>query len=274
MKPRGILTVLILLAALLISGCSAPSVKNGDTITINYNLLLEDGTVYETSVGNTPLEFTVGQGNVLPLLEESVIGMKSGETKTINIPAEQAFGQYREDLVFQIDKSVLPESITPEIGMQLQMYQGNEIVIVTIIAINDTQITLDANHALAGKNLIFEIELVEIKTGESSLNTLTSLSFSEALANGLPTIAEFGSSTCIPCKQMKPILEELAVEYKGKLNVVIVEVYEQRTLTQQYSILTIPTQIIFDSAGNEITRHIGFWAKQDIINQLIAMGIQ
>jgi len=89
----------------------------------------------------------------------------------------------------------------------------------------------------------------------------------------LPTLAEFGWRTCIPCKEMKPILEELAVEYQGKLNVVIVEVYEHEELTMQYEIMVIPTQIFFDSKGKEITRHIGFWAKEEIIAQLKKMGV-
>ena len=109
--------------------------------------------------------------------------------------------------------------------------------------------------------------------GCGTATTSFSLSLEEAFTNGLPTIAEFGSSTCIPCKQMKPILEELAIEYKDRLNVVIVEVYEQRALTQQHNIITIPTQIIFDSTGTEVTRHIGFWAKKDIVSQLIGLGI-
>lgn len=100
------------------------------------------------------------------------------------------------------------------------------------------------------------------------------ITFGEALANGKSTLAEFGSSSCIPCKQMKPILEELAREYKGKLNVVIVEVYEQMELTRYYRIMTIPTQIIFDSSGKELTRHMGFWSKEEIVAQLKKMGIE
>ena len=103
---------------------------------------------------------------------------------------------------------------------------------------------------------------------------LTSLPLGKALSSGKPTLAEFGSSTCVPCKQMKPILERLAVEYEGKLNVVIVEVYEQRSLTQQYGIMAIPTQIVFDRDGKEVTRHMGFWAKEEIIAQLKKMGIE
>ncbi len=99
-------------------------------------------------------------------------------------------------------------------------------------------------------------------------------SFEQAMSSGKPTIAEFGRGTCIPCKQMKPILEELAITYKGKLNVVIISVDEYRDLTNQYRIMAIPTQIFFDSSGNELIRHMGFLPKEDIITQLKKMGIE
>jgi thioredoxin 1 len=102
---------------------------------------------------------------------------------------------------------------------------------------------------------------------------LASIPLEQALSSGLPTLAEFGWRTCIPCKEMKPILEELAVEYQGKLNVVIVEVYEHEDQTRQYEIMVIPTQIVFDSKGNEVIRHIGLWPKEDIITQLKKMGV-
>ncbi|MBA7561501.1 hypothetical protein ES708_03139 [subsurface metagenome] len=101
----------------------------------------------------------------------------------------------------------------------------------------------------------------------------SSIPLTQVLGNGKPTLAEFGSSTCIPCKEMKPILGELAKEYEEKLNVVIVEVYEQLDLAREYQIMAIPTQIFFDSSGKEITRHMGFWSKEEIIAQLKKMGI-
>jgi thioredoxin 1 len=103
--------------------------------------------------------------------------------------------------------------------------------------------------------------------------SLTMTPLEEALSSGKPTLAEFGWRTCIPCKQMKPILKELAVEYEGTLNVVIVEVYEQKELTQKHGIMAIPTQIFFDSSGKEIIRHIGLWPKEQIIAQLKKMGV-
>jgi len=108
---------------------------------------------------------------------------------------------------------------------------------------------------------------------QSSEPNLASVPLGQALSSGKPTLAEFGRGTCIPFKEMKTILEELALEYRDKLNVVIVEVDEQMDLTRQYGIMAIPTQIVFDSEGQEITRHIGFWSKEEIIAQLKKMGI-
>jgi thioredoxin 1 len=102
---------------------------------------------------------------------------------------------------------------------------------------------------------------------------LASIRLEDCLANGKPTLAEFGWRECIPCKKMKPVLEELAVEYGDRLNVVIVEVYEHTDLTRQHEILTIPTQIIFDRNGAEATRHIGYWDKERIVDQMVKMGI-
>ena len=107
-----------------------------------------------------------------------------------------------------------------------------------------------------------------------SPSDLASIPLTQVLGNGKPTLAEFGWKNCVPCKAMKPILEELAMEYKDKLNVVIVEVYEHKDLTNQYGIMTIPTQIFFDNSGKEITRHIGFWSKEEIITQLKKMGVE
>ncbi len=101
----------------------------------------------------------------------------------------------------------------------------------------------------------------------------TSIPLPKALTNGKPTLAEFGRGTCIPCKAMKPILENLAIEYRDKLNVSIVSVDEYRDLTNYYRIMAIPTQIGFDSNGKEVFRHVGFWEKDQIIAQLSKLGI-
>jgi peptidylprolyl isomerase len=269
-KYSIILGSLLLLLVLLATGCGPAVAKTGDTVKVHYTLKLADGTVYDTSVGSEPLEFTLGQGKVIPGFEQAVIGMQVGETKTFTIPADQAYGQRSNDLIFDIKRDELSPDIIPEVGMMLQTSQG----IITIIEVTETTVKIDANHPLAGQELTFDIELVEIGESQSSGIDLASTNLGQALTSGKPTLAEFGSSSCVPCKQMKPILEELKAEYEGKLNVVIVEVYEQRELTQQYSIMAIPTQIIFDSSGKEVTRHMGFWDKEDIIAQLKEMGIE
>jgi thioredoxin 1 len=111
------------------------------------------------------------------------------------------------------------------------------------------------------------------QTGQSEAN-LTSIALPQALTNGKPTLAEFGRGTCIPCKEMKPILENLAVEFQDRLNVSIVSVDVYRDLTNYYRIMAIPTQIVLDSKGKEIFRHVGLWPKDQIIAQLDKLGIK
>lgn len=96
----------------------------------------------------------------------------------------------------------------------------------------------------------------------------------KVLGNGKPTLAEFGWRECVPCKAMRPILEELDDEYKGKLNVIIVEIPFNEDLAEKYGIRVMPVQIFFDSSGKEITRHAGFLPKEEIVTQLKKMGIQ
>ncbi|MCX5992043.1 MAG: thioredoxin family protein [Chloroflexi bacterium] len=95
----------------------------------------------------------------------------------------------------------------------------------------------------------------------------------EALSNGKPTVAEFGAATCIPCKRMKPILEELAAEYGDRLNMSFVDVFKQPDLANRYAISLIPTQIFFDTSGQEVTRHVGFWPKEEIMAHLEELGL-
>jgi len=103
-------------------------------------------------------------------------------------------------------------------------------------------------------------------------SNLTSITLNEALSNGKSTLAEFGRGTCIPCKEMKPILENLAAEYQDKLNVSIVSVDLYRDITSYYKIMAIPTQVCFDSSGKEVFRHVGFWPKDQIIAELSKLG--
>ena len=102
---------------------------------------------------------------------------------------------------------------------------------------------------------------------------LTKISLDQSLRNGKPTLADFGWRNCIPCKMMKPVLETLAEKQRGQLNVLIVEVYDHEDLTDQYSIKSIPTQILFDSQGKELMRHLGYWAPEEMALELKKVGV-
>jgi peptidylprolyl isomerase len=266
-----VLACLVLLILASMTGCGGPALaKSGDMVKVHYTLILQDSTVFDSSEGREPLEITLGQNQVISGFEQAVIGMKVGEKKTFTLAAEQAYGQRSDELVFEMGRDELPSDIDPEVGMQLQTNQG----IITVLEVTDSTVKLDANHPLAGKDLTFNIELVEIGQSQSPGESITSTDLAAALANGKPTLAEFGSTTCIPCKQMKPILEELASTYKDKINIVIIEIYDNRDLAAQYKIMAMPTQVVFDKSGQEVNRHMGFWAREEIVAQFKQMGIE
>lgn len=139
-------------------------VKDGDTVKVHYTGKLEDGSVFDTSrEREEPLEFTLGEGQLIPGFEKAVEGMEIGDSTTVDIASDDAYGERRDDLEIEVPKSELPDNIEPEVGMQLQMQQQNgQAIPVQIIDVAEEQVTLDANHPLAGKNLTFDIELVEI----------------------------------------------------------------------------------------------------------------
>jgi peptidylprolyl isomerase len=137
--------------------------KNGDTVKVHYTGKLEDDTVFGTSTDSEPLEFEIGAGQIIKGFEQAVVGMKAGETKTEIIEADNAYGPSRKEMVLAVERSQLPEDIDPKVGDQLQInQQENQPVQVTVTEVTDEKITLDANHPLAGKDLTFDIELVEI----------------------------------------------------------------------------------------------------------------
>lgn len=140
-------------------------VKDGDTVKVHYTgKLTEEGTVFDSSREREPLEFTLGEGQLIPGFEKAVIGMEAGDSTTVDIESEDAYGARREDLELEVSKSDLPDNIDPEPGMQLQMQQQNgQAVPVQITAVEDDYVKLDANHPLAGKDLTFDIELIEIQ---------------------------------------------------------------------------------------------------------------
>lgn len=138
-------------------------VKDGDTIKIHYTGKLDDGTLFDTSADDEPLEFTVGKHEVIPGMEEAVIGMQPGDEKTITIPSENAYGPYHDEMVVVVNRSEFPEDMELEVDQQLSvMLEDDQSVIVTVTDIADDAVTLDANHPLAGEDLTFEIQLVEI----------------------------------------------------------------------------------------------------------------
>ncbi len=138
-------------------------VKEGDTISIYYTGRLEDGTVFDSSEGGASLEFKVGGGEFLKGLEDGVIGMEAGDEKTIRIPAEEGYGIYLEEKVFEFGRDKATENFDPEIGQQLQMYRADGMPItVKVTGKTEKAFIMDCNHPLAGKNLVFEIKLVEI----------------------------------------------------------------------------------------------------------------
>jgi peptidylprolyl isomerase len=137
--------------------------KQGDTVKVHYTGKLEDGTVFDSSVNREPLEFSIGTGSLIPGFEQAVIGMTPGESKTERIEAEQAYGQHREDMVLVVDRQQMPEDMQVGVGQQLQIrQQTGQTIPVVVTDVSDSQITLDANHPLAGEDLTFDIQLLEI----------------------------------------------------------------------------------------------------------------
>lgn len=139
--------------------------KQGDTVKVHYTGRLDDGTQFDSSLERQPLEFVVGEGRVIPGFEEAVVGMNAGDTKTVSIPPEQAYGPRNDQAVQDVPKSALPEEIQNglQLGMQLQANDPNgRPLMLTVTAITEDNITVDANHPLAGQVLTFDLELVEI----------------------------------------------------------------------------------------------------------------
>ena len=163
-----ILLGVFLLGAILISGCNADQdaaqAKNGDIVEVHYTGTLEDGTVFDTSVGREPLKFTLGPGQMISGFEQAVLGMKIGESKTVTIPSDEAYGPYSDELILVINREDLPTGLDPEVGQQLQGPRpGGGTSVGTVTNVTDTTITVDFNHFLAGEDLTFEIELMSIQ---------------------------------------------------------------------------------------------------------------
>ncbi len=140
--------------------------KTGDTVKIHYTGTLDDGTQFDSSAGRDPLEFELGGGQVIPGFDSAVEGMAVGENKNVRIEPDQAYGERHEQLVQQVPRSALPDDLKPQVGMGLQSQSPDgQVMMLIVTEVGDEEITVDANHPLAGQALNFDIELVEIGGG-------------------------------------------------------------------------------------------------------------
>ncbi len=137
--------------------------KAGNSVKVHYTGRLDDGTVFDSSVEREPLEFAIGEGKVIAGFEAAMVGMSIGESKTITIPSEEAYGPHRQELVMVVEQEQIPTDVSVDVGQLLQISQGDdEVIPVVVTDVSESQVTLDANHPLAGQELTFDIQLVEI----------------------------------------------------------------------------------------------------------------
>ena len=135
----------------------------GDMVKVHYTGRLADGTIFDTSMEREPLEFTVGGGELISGFDQAVLGMTAGESKTATIPVDQAYGPHHAERVIDVERHHLPPDLQPQLGQRLQMSRPDGTTLTVVVTtITETQVTLDANHPLAGQDLIFDITLVEI----------------------------------------------------------------------------------------------------------------
>ena len=137
--------------------------KKGDKVKVHYTGTLDDGSVFDSSRKRDPFQFIIGENQVISGFEDAVIGMNPDETKTVKVAAENAYGPHLEEMVVALERDQFPEDLQPEVGQQLQVRRADDRnLIVRVTDVTETHVTLDANHPLAGEDLMFEIELVEI----------------------------------------------------------------------------------------------------------------
>lgn len=135
----------------------------GDLVSVHYTGKLKNGEVFDSSKDRNPLKFTLGNKEFLRGFEEGVVGMKPGETKSVTLNPEQAFGDRREDLILELPKNEFPQHITPSVGLQLKLSNASGANLTVVITdVGDDSVTLDGNHPLAGQTIVFNIELIEI----------------------------------------------------------------------------------------------------------------
>ncbi len=139
-------------------------VKDGSKVKVHYKGSLADGTVFDQSAADSPLEFKVGEGQIIPGFEEAVREMSVGEKRTVKLEVDQAYGPHREELVGAIKRERLPENIAPEVGQMLRVGEPHgQSLTVQVVEVDDDEVKLDGNHPLAGRDLTFQIELVGVE---------------------------------------------------------------------------------------------------------------
>ena len=138
--------------------------RSGDTVRVHYTGRLDDGRIFASSRAQGPLELRVGEGTLLPSVEETLTRMEPGEERTVTIPAERAYGPHEPELLLAVDRTAFPEDIEPEVGQELQVQQGDAVLVMRVAEVSDEEVTIDANHPLAGQNLTFDLELLEIRS--------------------------------------------------------------------------------------------------------------
>jgi peptidylprolyl isomerase len=137
--------------------------KAGDTVRVHYTGTLRDGTEFDSSRGREPLEFTLGTGQVIAGFDQALAGMNVGDEKTVTIPAIEAYGERRDEMLLAVPRGEFPPHIEPEVGQKLQLGDGRDVLDVTVREVTDEQVILDGNHPLAGEDLTFALELVQIR---------------------------------------------------------------------------------------------------------------
>lgn len=136
--------------------------KHGDTVRVRFTGMLDDGQIFDSSAESGLLEFRVGDEEIIPGLEDAVLGMKPGEQRTVTIPADRAYGPSIKERVHEFGRKQFPSHIIPEIGKDFPIRQCQRIIRARVIAVSDSKVTLDMNHPLAGRDLTFDLQLVEI----------------------------------------------------------------------------------------------------------------
>jgi len=145
----------------------ATAVKTGDTVAVHYTGKLDDGSVFDSSREREPLKFVLGERRVIPGFEKAVLGMTRGESKTTTIPATDAYGEHRPEMVVQFERDKIPSDMDVQVGQELQVQTtSGQAIPARVVDTSEADVTLDANHPLAGKDLTFDIELVEIVAEE------------------------------------------------------------------------------------------------------------